>query len=138
MTVNEVINTLAKDETNPEVNKKAIVELGKAIDGSGGSKLYKHSILLSDGSSRYSCELLATTKNANMSVFMMSGQYMINIDNNVFVGVISGGSYIAIELIKNSMGYYDAYSKALSNGVYNYTKVSLTSSYTITDTVTEL
>lgn len=33
MTVNEVINTLAKDETNPEINKKAIVELGKAVTG---------------------------------------------------------------------------------------------------------
>lgn len=48
MEVNKIIVTLSKDETNPEVNKNAIVELAKAVAEGGGTKLYKHSFTIED------------------------------------------------------------------------------------------
>lgn len=69
MEVNKIIVTLSKDETNPEVNKNAIVELAKAVADGGGTKLYKHSFTIEDEDMHvYNITIINNSSNAITSL----------------------------------------------------------------------
>ncbi len=82
MTVNEIINTLAKDETNPEVNKTAIVELAKAVaEIGGGTKLYKHNTRITGEG--YDIELSFTSSIPSYTTQNLEQDFEINFGGQV-------------------------------------------------------
>lgn len=163
--IKSIIETLAKDETNPGVNKNAIVELGKetdaipnvesAVDGtidkalgldatgklvkgtaSGGSKLYRHDIVISDYDSNF--YEFGVISSSSTSVVGNKQGFIDLIRNSIKCYKDDGDNTYCLMLYMDPLGESLSFISYGGNNVNTIQIYWLTNEYVRTDNITEL